>query len=174
MKEVKDYIVTIPDFPEKGIMFRDITSVLTDADGLQLAVNELMDRLKDVEFDAIVGLESRGFVFAMPLAYNLHKPFIMVRKAGKLPRETISETYDLEYGHATMEVHKDDLHPGERVIIVDDLLATGGTMAASIRLVERLGCKVEKVLFLMELEGLKGRENLKGYAVESVVSYPGK
>ncbi len=174
MKTVADYVRTIPDFPEPGIMFRDVTSVISDADGLQLAVDELQGLLDGVDFDAVVGLESRGFIFGTPLAYNLKKPFILVRKKGKLPCETIEQTYDLEYGSATIEMHKDSLKPGDKVVIVDDLIATGGTVEAACKLVEQLGGEVVKIIFLMELEGLNGREKLKDYTVESVVKYPGK
>ena len=163
MKTVEDYIRTIPDFPEKGIMFRDVTSVLQDADGLKLAID-----------DIIAGAESRGFVFGMPIAYLMHKPFVMIRKAGKLPCETVSKTYDLEYGTATIEIHKDAIKPGQKVVLVDDLIATGGTMKAAAELVEELGGEVVKALFLIELAGLNGREALKGYDVESVVKYDGK
>lgn len=174
MKKVEDYVRTIPDFPKKGIMFRDITSVLQDPDGLHLAIDEMQRLCGDPdEFDVIVGLESRGFLFGMPIAYNLHKPFVLVRKKGKLPCETIEQTYDLEYGQATIEIHKDAIKPGQRVIIVDDLIATGGTVAAAIKLIERLGGKVDRSVFLMELAGLNGRKNLEGYDVESVISYPG-
>ena len=139
MKTVKDYIRTIPDFPEKGIMFRDVTSVIQDADGLKLAIDEMIKRLDGLDFDVIAGAESRGFVFGMPIAYALHKPFVMVRKAGKLPCETVSKTYDLEYGTATIEMHKDSVKPGQKVVLVDDLIATGGTMQAAAELVEELG-----------------------------------
>ena len=162
MKTVKDYIRTIPDFPEKGIMFRDVTSVIQDADGLKL------------DFDVIAGAESRGFVFGMPIAYALHKPFVMVRKAGKLPCETVSKTYDLEYGTATIEMHKDSIKPGQKVVLVDDLIATGGTMQAAAELVEELGGEVVKMLFLIELAGLNGRKLLSKYDVDAVVSYDGK
>ena len=118
MKTVKDYIRTIPDFPEKGIMFRDVTSVIQDADGLKLAIDEMIKRLDGLDFDVIAGAESRGFVFGMPIAYALHKPFVMVRKAGKLPCETVSKTYDLEYGTATIEMHKDSIKPGQKVVLV--------------------------------------------------------
>ncbi len=121
MKTVKDYIRTIPDFPEKGIMFRDVISVIQDADGLKLAIDEMIKRLDGLDFDVIAGAESRGFVFGMPIAYALHKPFVMVRKAGKLPCETVSKTYDLEYGTATIEMHKDSVKPGQKVVLVDDL-----------------------------------------------------
>ena len=136
MKTVKDYIRTIPDFPEKGIMFRDVTSVIQDADGLKLAIDEMIKKLDGLDFDVIAGAESRGFVFGMPIAYALHKPFVMVRKAGKLPCETVSKTYDLEYGTATIEMHKDSVKPGQKVVLVDDLIATGGTMQAAAELVE--------------------------------------
>ena len=174
MKTVEDYIRTIPDFPEPGIMFRDITTVLADADGFKLAIDEMQRKLEGLDFDVIAGTESRGFIFGTPLAYNLHKPFVLVRKKGKLPSETIEETYDLEYGQATIEMHKDAITPGQKVVLVDDLVATGGTMAAAARLVERLGGEVVKMLFLLELEGLEGRAFLSKYDVESVVKYPGK
>ncbi|MEE8886757.1 MAG: adenine phosphoribosyltransferase [Eubacteriales bacterium] len=173
MKELKDYVITVPDYPEKGIMFRDITSILDDADGLHLAIDSLQDLLKGVDFDVIVGTESRGFIFGMPIAYNLHKPFVLVRKKGKLPRETISETYNLEYGTATVEIHKDSIKPGQKVVLVDDLIATGGTIEAAAKLVERLGGEVVKMIFVMELEGLKGRERLSKYDIGSVIKYPG-
>ena len=174
MKKIEEYVRSIPDFPEPGIIFRDVTSVLQDADGLQLAVDSMQDCLEGVEFDVITGLESRGFIFGMPIAYNLHKPFVLVRKAGKLPCETVSRTYDLEYGSATIEMHKDSIKPGQKVAIIDDLIATGGTIEAAIKLVEQLGGEVVKVVFLMELAGLKGRERLNGYDVASVICYDGK
>lgn len=174
MKKVEDYIRTIPDFPEEGIMFRDVTSVMQDAEGLKLAIDEMMRLLEGVECDVIAGAESRGFLFGMPLAYLLHKPFVLIRKKGKLPCETVEETYDLEYGTATIEIHKDAIQPGQKVVLVDDLIATGGTMKAAIHLVEQLGGQVTKLLFLMELAGLEGRKTLEGYDVASVVSYPGK
>lgn len=174
MKKMEDYVRSIPDFPEKGIIFRDVTSVLQDADGLHLAIEKMEAMVKDIDFDAVVGLESRGFIFGMPIAYNLHKPFIPVRKKGKLPCETIEVSYDLEYGSATIEMHKDAIKPGDKVVIVDDLIATGGTVEASIKLVEQLGGEVVKVIFLMELAGLNGRDKLAGYDVESVITYEGK
>ena len=175
MKTVQDYILSIPDFPEPGIIFRDVTSILQDADGLKLAIDSMMEKCGDPDsFDVIVGAESRGFIFGMPLAYNLHKGFVLVRKKGKLPRETIEQTYDLEYGSATVEMHKDSIKPGQKVVIVDDLIATGGTIEAIIKMVERLGGEVVHISFLLELAGLNGRERLKGYDVSSVVSYPGK
>ena len=160
MKELKEYIRSIPDFPEKGIIFRDVTSVLQDADALKLSIDELAKRLEGVDFDVIAGAESRGFIFGAPLAYVMHKPFVPIRKKGKLPRETVSVSYDLEYGKAEIEIHKDAIKPGQKVVIIDDLIATGGTIEAAIKLVEQLGGEVVKVVFLMELAGLKGRERL--------------
>lgn len=174
MKKLEEYVRSIPDFPEPGIIFRDITSVLQDADGLQLAIGSMQEKLKDTDFDVVVGTESRGFIFGVPIAYNLHKPFVPVRKKGKLPCETVSMEYDLEYGSAVIEMHKDSIKPGQKVVLVDDLIATGGTIEAAIKLVEQLGGEVVKVVFLMELAGLKGRDKLKGYDVESVLCYEGK
>ena len=174
MKKLEDYVVSIPDYPEPGIIFRDVTSILQDADGLKLAIDGLQKQLEGLDFDVIAGTESRGFIFGMPIAYNLHKPFVLVRKKGKLPRETVSAKYDLEYGSAEIEMHKDSIKPGQKVVIVDDLIATGGTIEAAIKLVEQLGGEVVKVVFLMELAGLKGRERLNGYDVASVICYDGK
>lgn len=174
MKKVEDYIRSIPDFPEKGIIFRDVTSVLQDADGLKLAIDEMVKLLDGVDCDVIAGTESRGFIFGMPIAYLLNKPFILVRKAGKLPCETISKTYELEYGSATIEIHKDAIKEGQKVVLVDDLIATGGTMKAAAELVEELGGEVVKMLFLIELAGLEGRKVLSDYEVASVVTYEGK
>lgn len=174
MKKLEEYVRSIPDFPEPGIIFRDITTILQDPDGLHLAIQSMQDKLKDTEFDVVVGTESRGFIFGVPIAYNLHKAFVPVRKKGKLPCETVSMEYDLEYGSAVIEMHKDSIKPGQKVVLVDDLVATGGTIEAAIKLVEELGGEVVKVVFLMELAGLKGRERLKGYEVESVRCYDGK
>lgn len=174
MKRVEDYVRSIPDFPEEGIIFRDITSVIQSPDGLKLAIDGINDIVKDVDYDVVVGPESRGFIFGVPVAYTNGKGFVPVRKKGKLPCETISEEYSLEYGTATIEMHKDALIPGQKVVIVDDLIATGGTTEAIIKLVERLGGKVVKIVFLIELEGLNGREKLEGYDVESVIKYAGK
>ena len=173
MKELKEYIRNIPDFPEKGIIFRDITSVLQDPDSLKLAIDELEKKLEGLEFDVIAGAESRGFLFGMPLAYNLHKPFVPIRKKGKLPCETVEKTYDLEYGTAIIEIHKKDIKKGDRVVLLDDLIATGGTMKAAAELVEELGGEVVKALFLIELTDLKGREVLGNYDVDSVVQFEG-
>ena len=174
MKKLEEYVRSIPDFPEPGIIFRDITTILQDPDGLHLAIQSMQDKLKDTEFDVVVGTESRGFIFGVPIAYNLHKAFVPVRKKGKLPCETVSMEYDLEYGSAVIEMHKDSIKPGQKVVLVDDLVATGGTIEAAIKLVEELGGEVVKVVFLMELAGLTGRERLKGYEVESVLCYDGK
>lgn len=174
MKKLEEYVRSIPDFPEPGVIFRDVTSILQDADGLSLAIDSMQSYLKDMDLDVIVGLESRGFMFGVPLAYNLHKAFVPVRKKGKLPCETISQTYDLEYGSEEIEIHKDAIRPGQKVAIVDDLIATGGTVEAAVKLIERLGGKVVKIVFLMELEGLNGREKLEGYNVDSVIRYEGK
>lgn len=174
MKKLEDYVLSIPDFPEKGIIFRDVTSVLQDADGLRLAVDTMQDKVNDLDYDVVVGPESRGFIFGMPIAYNNRKPFVLIRKAGKLPRETVSVSYDLEYGKATIEMHKDSIRPGQKVLIVDDLIATGGTTQAMIQLIEQLGGEVAGIVVLIELAGLNGREKLKGYRLESAICYPGK
>lgn len=174
MKTVADYIRTIPDFPEPGIMFRDITTVLQDGEGFHLAIDEMAKLLDGVDFDVIAGAESRGFVFGAPLAYKFGKPFVLIRKKGKLPCETVSKTYALEYGTATIEMHKDSIQPGQKVVLIDDLIATGGTIKAAAELVEELGGEVVKILFLLELAGLNGRQVLEKYDVASVVSYEGK
>lgn len=175
MKNLDSYVIAIPDYPKPGILFRDVTGILDSADGLRLAIDQLADRLQGVPFDAIVSMESRGFIFGMPLAYKLNKAFVPVRKPGKLPRETVSASYELEYGTDTLEMHKDALKPGQRVVIVDDLLATGGTAGACARLVECVGAKVAKMLFVIELEGFAARSGkLAGYEIESLIAYPGK
>lgn len=174
MKKIEDYVRSIPDFPEPGIIFRDVTSILQDADGLALAIDSMQECLKDVDVDVIVGTESRGFMFGVPIAYNLHKAFVPVRKKGKLPCETVSMNYDLEYGSAEIEMHKDSIKPGQKVAVIDDLIATGGTVEAAVKLIEELGGEVVKIVFLMELAGLKGREKLAGYDVDSVICYEGK
>lgn len=174
MKKIEDYVRSIPDFPEPGIIFRDVTSILQDADRLALAIDSMQECLKDVDVDVIVGTESRGFMFGVPIAYNLHKAFVPVRKKGKLPCETVSMSYDLEYGSAEIEMHKDSIKPGQKVAVIDDLIATGGTVEAAVKLIEELGGEVVKIVFLMELAGLKGREKLAGYDVDSVICYEGK
>ena len=174
MKKLEEYVRCIPDFPEKGVMFRDVTSVLQDADGLHLAIDTMQELVKDLEYDVVVGPESRGFIFGTPIAYNNHKPFVLIRKKGKLPCETVSREYDLEYGSAEIEMHRDSIKPGQKVVLVDDLIATGGTIQAAAELVESLGGEVVKIIFLMELAGLKGRERLQKYDVASVIRYEGK
>ena len=173
-KKLEEYVVTIPDFPEPGIMFRDITSVIQDPDGLKLAVDGLAGLLKDTEFDLVVGPESRGFIFGVPVAYLTGKGFVPVRKKGKLPRKTVSQKYDLEYGQAEIEIHVDAVKPGQKVVIVDDLIATGGSAEAAAKLVEQLGGEVVKIIFVMELAGLQGRKKLGKYDVESLIVYEGK
>ena len=174
MKKIEEYVRSIPDFPEEGIIFRDVTSVLQDADGLKLAIDSMIKLLEGVEFDVIVGTESRGFIFGVPIAYALGKPFVPARKKGKLPCETVSVKYDLEYGSAEVEMHKDAILPGQKAVLVDDLIATGGTIEACARMIEMLGGEVVKIIFLMELAGLKGRDKLQKYDVESVIVYEGK
>ena len=174
MKKIEEYVRSIPDFPEPGIIFRDVTSILQDADGLKLSIDLMQEKLEGLDFDVIAGTESRGFIFGVPIAYNMKKPFVPVRKKGKLPCETVSMEYDLEYGTATIEMHKDAIKPGQKVAVIDDLIATGGTIEAAIDMIEELGGEVVKVVFLMELAGLKGRERLKDYDVASVICYDGK
>lgn len=174
MKKLEEYVRSIPDFPEKGIIFRDVTSVLQDADGLTLAIDTMQDKIKDLDFDIVAGPESRGFIFGTPIAYNNHKPFVLIRKKGKLPCETVEMEYDLEYGTATIEMHKDSVKQGQKVLIVDDLIATGGTTEAMIKLIESLGGEVVGVVVLIELAGLNGREKINGYRLESAIRYEGK
>ena len=171
MKDLVSVIRAIPDFPAPGIIFRDITTVLQNPDMLALAVDSMADRLSGVDFDLTVGPESRGFIFAAPIAYKLRKGFVPVRKVGKLPYQTVQKSYDLEYGSAVIEMHKDAIAPGQRVVVVDDLLATGGTCKALAELVEEVGGAVAAMVFLIELEGLKGRELLKDYDVHSIIQY---
>ena len=174
MKKLEEYITSIPDFPEEGIIFRDITTVLQSADGFELAIDTYKELLEGVDFDVIVGAEARGFIFGAVLSYLFHKPFVPARKPGKLPRKTISQEYELEYGTGSIELHDDSIEPGQKVVIIDDLIATGGTVEAIAKLVERLGGKVVKMAFLVELAGLKGRDRLAGYDVASAIIYDGK
>ena len=174
MSKLEDYVISIPNFPEEGIIFRDVTGILQHADGLKMSIDGLLEKIGDQEFDVVVGPESRGFIFGVPVAYAANKPFVPIRKKGKLPRATIEESYDLEYGKATVEIHADAIKPGQKVVLIDDLMATGGTAQANIKLIERLGGQVVKCIFLLELAGLNGRKALEGYDVASVVTYEGK
>ncbi len=174
MKKLEDYVISVPDFPEKGVLFRDVTGILQDAQGLKLAIDTLQGMLDGLDFDLIAGAESRGFLFGMPVAYNLGRPFVPVRKKGKLPRAVYTKEYQLEYGTAALEVHRDAVKPGQKVVIIDDLIATGGTVRAMAELLEEMGAEIVKICFLMELAGLKGREKLAGYDVESAIVYEGK
>ena len=153
MKKIEDYVRSIPDFPEPGINFRDVTSILQDPDGLKLSIDLIQEKLKGVDFDVVVGTESPRLYFWSAVAYNLYKSFVPVRKKGKLPCDTVSMRYELEYGTAEIEMHKDSIKPGQRVVVIDDLIATGGTVEAAIKLIEDLGGQVVKVIFLMELAG---------------------
>lgn len=174
MHPLDSYIRKIPDFPKEGIIFRDITTITQEPEGLCLAIDSIEEKIKDLDFDSVVGLESRGFIFGSPIARDLSKGFSIIRKKGKLPWRVISQDYELEYGSETMEMHIDALQPGQKVVIIDDLLATGGTMEAGIKLCEKVGAEVVACIFLVELKGLKGREKLKDYRVESIVQYEGK
>lgn len=174
MKKLEDYVRSIPDFPEEGIIFRDVTSVIEDAEGFQLSIDTMQEMTKDIEYDVVAGAEARGFVFGAPIAYNQKKPFVMIRKKGKLPCETISQEYALEYGTAIIEMHKDSIKPGQKVLLVDDLIATGGTTKAMIQLIESVGGVVVGIVDLIELAGLNGRKTLEGYRVDSAIIYPGK
>ncbi|HKM03154.1 MAG TPA: adenine phosphoribosyltransferase [Lachnospiraceae bacterium] len=174
MKKLEEYVRSIPDFPEEGIIFRDVTSVLQDADGLHLAIDTMQDLIKDLEYDVVVGPESRGFIFGTPIAYNNRKPFVLIRKKGKLPCETVTMDYELEYGTATIEMHTDSIKAGQKVLIVDDLIATGGTTKAMIQLIESLGGEVVGIVVLMELAGLKGRDRLLQYRLDAAIRYEGK
>lgn len=167
----KDYIANVLDFPIEGILFRDITPLMANGEVFKQACDELTDFAKNLNIDVVAGPESRGFIFGCPISSNLEVGFIPIRKPNKLPRETVSVSYALEYGTNTLCMHKDAIKPGQRVLIVDDLLATGGTIKAAIDLVEGLGGVVAGICFLIELEDLKGRELLKGYNVKTLMKY---
>ena len=171
MKELTDIIRSIPDFPEPGIIFRDITTVLQDADSLTLAIDAITDKLVGVDFDLVIGPESRGFIFGVPIAYKLHKGFVPVRKKGKLPYLTVNKSYELEYGSAVIEMHRDAIAKGQKIAVIDDLLATGGTCKALAEMVEEVGGVVVSMVFLIELESLRGRDLLSGYNVQSIIQY---
>lgn len=168
---LKEKFRHIIDFPKKGIDFIDITTVLQDKDTFKCAVDSLIEKIKDMDFDLVIGPESRGFIFGAPIAYALNKGFIPIRKRGKLPYKTIQAAYELEYGTDVLEMHEDAVAPGQRVIIIDDLLATGGTTKSNIQLVEQLGGVVAGIVYLVELEFLNGREKLQGYNVDSIVKF---
>ncbi len=174
MLKLEDYVISIPDFPEPGIIFRDLTGVLDDADAFHEAIDRMCDVTSDLDYDLVLGAESRGFIMGSPIAYRNRKPFVLVRKKGKLPRETISEKYELEYGTAEIEIHKDAIKPGQKVLLVDDLLATGGTLDAAVKLVEQAGGIVAGIVVLIELAGLEGRKKIGDYRVDACIVYPGK
>jgi adenine phosphoribosyltransferase len=169
--DLRAKIREVPDFPKPGILFYDITTLLKDPDAFREVIDRMADQVKDSGVDLVVGMESRGFIFSAPLAYQLHAGFVPVRKLGKLPAETIEVEYDLEYGTATLEIHKDAIQPGQRVLIVDDLLATGGTVQGTIELVRRLGGEIAGLSFMVELTGLHGREQLSDFQIHALLTY---
>ena len=171
MDNLKKLIREVPDFPKPGINFYDITTLLLDAEGLEQTIDALTEKCRGMSIDTVIGVESRGFIFGAPLAYQLGVGFIPVRKPNKLPAESVSVEYDLEYGQDSLEMHKDAVSDGHRILIVDDLLATGGTAKAVVDLVESVGGKIEGLLFVVELDFLKGREKFNGYNVQSLVNY---
>ena len=171
MLDLKKYVRDIPDFPKEGILFRDITTVLKDPASLKDAIDAMSELVKNVEYDTVLGPESRGFIFGVPMAYNMGKGFVPVRKAGKLPAEVAAKDYALEYGTATIEIHRDAVKPGQRFIIADDLLATGGTANAVCELIKELGGTVVAQVYFIELLGLAGRDRLAGHDVRAVLTY---
>jgi adenine phosphoribosyltransferase len=162
---IKSRIRTVKDFPKKGIMFRDVTSLIADPLGLRLCINDFEKRYKDMDFDLVVGIDSRGFIFGAALAYLLEKGFIPVRKVGKLPAETVSETYDLEYGTDTLEIHKDAITKGQKVLIIDDLIATGGTAVAAIKLIKKLGGEIVEFAAVVDLPDIGGSKKIEATGV---------
>jgi len=175
MAHVTDFIRTIPDFPHEGILFRDVTTLFADRDGLRLAIEGLVEACEGLEIDTVAGLEARGFILGGALADRLGTGFVPIRKKGKLPGRTIGQSYKLEYGEAEVELHDDALHRGQKVLLVDDLLATGGTAEAGIKLIERLGAEVVACAFIIDLEDLGGRKLLEGlgHRVEALCAYAG-
>ncbi len=171
--ELAQLIRSIPDFPIPGILFRDITTLIRDGEALQETIDTMVEHYRDTQLDAIAAIEARGWIFGSPLAYELGAGFVPIRKPSKLPAEKVAISYSLEYGSNTLEMHKDALEPGTRVLIVDDLLATGGSAQAAIQLVEKLGGQVVGLAFLIELVDLKGRDKLKGYDIYSMIQYEG-
>ena len=174
MVDLKKHIRTIPHWPIKGVMFRDITTLLQSPEAFRQSCDELYNRYKNKKIDVVVGIESRGFIFGAVLAYKLGVSFVPIRKKGKLPHKTVSHTYQKEYGPDTIEIHEDAIKKGDRVLIIDDLIATGGTVAAAIKLVEKLGGVVEELAFIIELPELRGREKIKGYKVFTMVEFEGE
>ncbi len=172
MQKIADRIRNIPDFPVQGIQFKDVTPLVGDGEIFAQAVDYLYDQFRTEEIEKVVSIEARGFIFGAALAYKLNIGFVPIRKPGKLPAETLVEEYDLEYGKDSIEIHKDAIKPGERILLLDDLLATGGTAAAACRLIEKLGGKIVGISFLIELTELKGKELLKKYNVQSLINYP--
>ena len=171
--DLHDYVASIPDYPEKGVLFRDISPLMADGEAYHQATDQIVQFARDKGVEMIVGPEARGFIVGCPVAFELGVGFAPARKKGKLPRETVKAEYSLEYGKSALYMHKDAIKPGQKVVIIDDLIATGGTTEAIIKLIEELGGEVVKIVFLMELKGLKGREKLKGYNVDAVIQYEG-
>lgn len=171
MNEFKNYIRNVPDFPKQGIVFRDITTLLKNPTAYHSAINQIMEKFKDKNIDKVVGIESRGFILGAALAYNLGVGFVPIRKPKKLPAETIREEYQLEYGTDAIEIHKDAILPGENILLHDDLLATGGTIIAACKLIEKLGGRIAGISFLIELSFLNGRKLLANYEVHSLIKY---
>jgi len=173
--DLKNHIRSIPDYPKKGILFRDITTLIKDKKAFQYTIDKIIERIKELNFEKIVAIESRGFIFAAPIAYKLSKSLILIRKKNKLPADTFSEEFELEYGKATVEIHKDSINKNEKVIIIDDLIATGGTAEAAAKLVERSGGKVEAFVFVINLFDLGGKDLLekKSYKTIELINFPG-
>jgi len=171
MEELKQYIRNIPDFPKKGILFRDITTLLGNREKFREVIDVLYERYKDKKIDSVVAIDSRGFLFGSALAYKLGSALTVIRKKGKLPYKTLSATYSLEYGEDTLEIHEDAFEPGSKVLLIDDLLATGGTISAATELVKKLKGEIAEIVFVIELSGLNGRSKLGEYSVYSMVTY---
>ena len=171
MDDLKTLIRDVPDFPKKGVIFRDITTLLKEGERFKEAIDEISNRYLDKKIDVVVSIESRGFIIGSAIAYRLQAGIVLIRKKGKLPWHTYQATYELEYGIDTLEIHQDAIKPGGRVLIVDDLLATGGTVGAAINLVERLQGQIVEIAFLIELTFLKGREQIRDYPIFSLIKY---
>lgn len=169
--DLKSKIRIIDDFPKQGISFKDVTTLLKDGEAFRYTIDTMVEMVKDLKVDLVVGPEARGFVFGTPMAYALGAGFVPVRKPGKLPADTLKFQYDLEYGSDSLEIHKDSIKPGQRVLIVDDLLATGGTISSVAKMVEQLGGEVAGLIFIVELTGLNGRDKIKDYNIKSLVQY---